>query len=543
MKNTIKVIAAFSALVMIGVFSPVRVMGQSEYQPYSYQFYQKLNDTLYAADKRIHTSLKPYLITSALRKKYDSLMNQGSDTSRKSWIFRKLFNEHLIDIKNEQYSFYADFLPDLQIGRDFKSNKPTWLNTRGYQFGLNIGDRFSFYTNGYENQALFAPYVHDFINQYKVVPGQSIKDFDPANKITDYSYVSALMSYTAIKEHLNITLAYDKNFIGDGYRSLFLSDISTNYTSVKLTGELGNVQYMSMWSYMIDPMAPRTSTDRGVASQYKWGAFQYLDWNISTKLSLGLFQSVLWSPANTDGSYRGFNLNYLNPVIFLRPIDTMDPNSPDKIHLGFSGKYKPIKNTVVYGQFQLDDFKAKEFFGNRGFSHNKWAAQLGFKGFNAFGVNKLNYLAEYNLARPYTYSHFQGITNYSNYSQSLAHPFGANFREYLSIWNYSSGRFDFQCQGIYGRYGLDENGSNYGKDIFQSYDENVPEYGNRIGQGVATKLFYTETRVAFLINPKYNLRLEAGYIYRNEVNKLYNNHTSLFTIGLRSTFRNLYYDF
>lgn len=543
MMNIYRRIPIYILFIYAGIIGPAKVLAQAEYLPHSYQFNQKLNETLYDGKNNIHTSLKPYLITPAIRLRYDSLMNLGTDTSRKGWIPRKLLNEHLIDIKTDQYRFYADFLPDLQIGRDFKRNNKTWLNTRGYQFGLNIGDRFSFYTSGYENQALFTPYVHDFINQYKVVPGQSIKDFDPNNKDTDFSYVTAVLSYAAIKDHLNITFGHDKNFIGDGYHSLFLSDVSSPYTSLKLTGELGKVQYMSMWAYMIDPLAPRFSMDRGVANQYKWGAFQFLDWNISSRVSIGLFQSVIWSPSNLDGSYRGVNLNYLNPVIFLRPMETMDSNSPDKIHLGISGKYKPFKNMVLYGQFQLDDFKAKEFFSNRGFSHNKWAAQAGVKGYNVFGVKNLNYLAEYNLARPYTYSHFKGITSYSNNAQPLAHPFGANFREYLTIWNYSAGRFDFQLHGSYGTYGLDQYGWNSGKDIFKSYDEFTTDYGNRIGQGLSTQLFYAESRAAYVINPKYNLRIEAGYTYRNEDNKNYNNKTSLFTIGLRSTFRNLYYDF
>jgi hypothetical protein len=29
------------------------------------------------------------------------------------------------------------------------------LNTRGFQFGGTVGDKFSFYTSGYENQAVF----------------------------------------------------------------------------------------------------------------------------------------------------------------------------------------------------------------------------------------------------------------------------------------------------------------------------------------------------------------------------------------------------
>jgi hypothetical protein len=510
---------------------------------YSFDFTQKLSPVLNSPNTRIHTSAKPFVFADSLVKfRMDSILNYGADSSRKSWVLRKLFNEHLISINKAQYTFYADYLPDVQVGRDFKSKSNTWLNTRSFQAGLTIGRKFSFYTNFFENQALFTPYIRSFIDQYHVVPGQSIKDYYLQRKSIDYSYSSATLSYSPIKQ-LNITLAYDKNFIGDGYRSLLLSDISSNYTSFKLTGSLGNIQYTTMWAYMMDPLAPKSGSSRGIASQYKWGVFQYLDWNISNRVSLGIFQSVLWAPQNADGSYRGFNFGYASPVIFLRPIESSDPVSPDKTHLGLTGKYKFLKNITFYGQFLLDDFKAKEFFSGRGYWGNKWASQLGFKTFNTFNVPNLHALFEFNTARPYTYSHFQEITSYSNNAQPLAHPFGANFKEILSIWSYSYKRFDFRLEGVYGTYGLDMNGLDYGQNIFTPYDQHLQDYGNEVGQGLHTKLYYGEGKVAFLLNPKYNLKVELGGVLRKETNMVNTSTTAWFTIGLRSSFRNIYYDF
>src|SRR5690606_28555422 len=103
--------------------------------------------------------------------------------------------------------------------------------------------------------------------------------------------------------------------------------------------------------------------------------------------------------------------------------------------------------------------------------HNKWGAQLGLRGFNTFGVENLNFLGEVNLVRPYTYSHYDPISNYSHFSQPLAHPLGANFREFVGIANYSFNKFDVSIQGNYAAYGLDPDAdTNYGKDIFKSYN-------------------------------------------------------------------------
>jgi hypothetical protein len=531
----IKILLFFLSIVWVSVAN-----AQSTYQPYSYQFYQKLNSTLYDVNNRVHTSIKPFIVDdSLLRPHFDSLMTMGVDSSRKSWIPRKIFNEHLVQIKNKEYTFYFDVLGDLQIGRDVSGNRTTWLNTKGYQFGGSIGSKFSFYTNGFENQGVFPVYIDDFINQYKLVPGQHTGKI--GKKTQDWAYVTANISYTPIK-YLNISLAYDKNFIGDGYRSMLLSDVSSNYTALKLTGKLGNVQYLSMWAYMLDPMAPQLSNDRGTGSRTKWGAFQYVDWNINKRASIGFFQSVLWASKN-EGGNRGFDFNYINPIVFIRPIESANSRSPDKMHLGLNGKYKLFNSLAAYGQFMLDEFTAKEFFSNKGYWANKWGAQLGIKGFDVFGIKNLNYLAEYNVARPYTFSHYQEITSYSNYSQPLAHMLGANFREYLSIWNYTIGRFDFQAQANYAKYGLDPAGKNYGKNIFIPYEQRELNYGSRIGQGIATNLTYLDGRVAFLLNPKYNVRLELGGVIRQEKNSEFNHKTSMITFGLRTSFRNLYYDF
>jgi hypothetical protein len=96
---------------------------------YSFDFTQKLSPVLNSPNTRVHTSAKPFVFADSLVKfRMDSILNYGADSSRKSWVLRKLFNEHLISINKAQYTFYADYLPDVQVGRDFKSKSNTWLN-------------------------------------------------------------------------------------------------------------------------------------------------------------------------------------------------------------------------------------------------------------------------------------------------------------------------------------------------------------------------------------------------------------------------------
>ncbi|HLT41958.1 MAG TPA: hypothetical protein VKZ95_04570 [Sphingobacteriaceae bacterium] len=527
----------FGILLLYCLIKPLSVSAQAVYIPYSYDFYQKLNRIQYSPHTNQHTSIKPYILDSVIKLGYDSLMNLGVE-QRDTWLGRKLFNEHLIEVEKKTHTFYADFLPDLYIGRDIaRGGKNTYLRSFGAQIGGEIDTKFSYQLSGYTNRGIFPDYINDFTKRGKVIPGQTYGEI--GETVQDWSYFTATASYTPVK-YLNVSLAYDKNFIGDGYRSMLLSDVASNYTSLKLTGRLGNVHYMSMWSYLVDPLAPQLVQDQ---TRGKWGAFQYLDWNVNNRLSIGFFQSVIWAN-RTESGRRGFELGYLNPIVFLRPIESSDPGSPDKMHLGLNSKYKVFDNLAVYGQFLLGEFTAKEFFSNKGYIHNKWGAQIGLRGFDTFGIKNLNFLGEYNLARPYTYSHFDPVSNYSHFSQPLAHPLGANFKELVGIVNYSFNRFDVALQGNYSRYGLDpDSESSFGKDIFKSYNDYENQYGNHIGQGVKTNLGYVNGRVSYILNPKYNLRLEMNATIRQERNDLGKTSSGQFTVGLRSSFRNLYYDF
>lgn len=531
----------FTALFLM--FLATQIQAQSQYQPYSYQFYQKLNREVYNTDTRFHSSLKPFFIDDSLLFEHGKqLLSIGIDSTRHSWVSRKIFNEHLIDIQKAEYTFYADFLPDFQIGKDFSGKQNLWLNTRGYQVGGTIGNKFSFYTSGFENQGRFAKYYTDYARTNNVVPGQSYnRDYGSnAGKMSlDWSYVTALISYTPSK-YLNVTAGYDKNFIGDGYRSMLLSDVSSPYPFLKLTGNLGNVQYMALWASLQDPTVPKLSYEAG--NRKKGGVFHYLDWNVNNRLSLGFFDSIIWGQTDDLGNERGFDWGYANPIIFLRPVEASS-GSPDNSMIGLTAKYKFAKEIVAYGQFSLDEFEASNFFSSNGSPRNKYGWQLGIRGADIFKIENLNYLLEYNTAKPYTYTGRTQIVNYTGYAEPLAHRLGANFRELLGIVNYSWKRFDFTGQLQYAKYGLSLNGQDYGLDLSIPYSEAIKQTGNFTSQGLRTDLYYAEGRVAYIINPKYNLRLEVGGIYRSERNALNTNNTGLITFGLRSSFRNLYTDF
>ncbi|WP_461449042.1 gliding motility protein RemB [Mucilaginibacter sp.] len=505
--------------------------GQSVYQPYSFDFNQKFSADLYSTHTRILSSVKTNFIDDSLLKHtYDSIMNVNSGRNR-------LLNEHLIDVKSNGNTFYGEVLPDFEIGRDFSGGRSVWTTSLGAQIGGTIGSKFTYYASFYANRAALPDYVVDNINTSAYIPGQG-KDRSLDHYIKDWDYTTFDLSYTPIK-YINFTLGKDKTFIGDGYRSLMLSDFASNYPFFKITATIGNVRYMSMYAYMDNPTNP--SVPYGPTTG-KWAYFQYIEWNINKRFTLGLFQNVMEADKDADGQKQGFNPSLASPFVFLDPLDNID-NNPAKNLLGLNAKLKVFNKAIIYGQFVLNEFHAADFYSSDGAVDNKSGYQIGFRGADMFNIKGLNYLAEFNTARPYTYSSFNQTSNYSQDGQPLADPFGANFREWVGILNYSVGRFDFKAEGDYALFGLDINGLDYGQNIFKPYTSAPNPLGNYIGQGLRTNFYYAEGKVDYIVNPKYNLRVELGGMYRNEKNAEGTQKTPLLLFGIKSSFRQIYSDF
>lgn len=508
----------------------------AQQQPVIAPYHSQNIRELYLDSLNRHTALQTILHEDS------SAMYTQKDTAKRSWAHRKLFKEHLFEFREPDYNVFVDFLPDFQLGKS-SQNKNLWLNTRGARVQANIGRDFYFETSFFENQSLMPVYLDSFVARRRVVPGQGEPKISSIGKSYDYAYVNALLSYRPGK-YLNFTLGYGSNFIGDGYRSLILSDIGFSYPYLKITGTLGQFQYTSLWAQFMD------LSNKSFGQAYhdlgynkKWGVFHYLDWNASKKLTIGLFDAVIWPDSDSANNKRGFDWSYMNPIIFLRPAE-FSAGSSDNALVGMNIKYKLLPKTTIYGQFVLDEFKLKEFTSRKGWWANKWAAQIGFRSFDLFKVPRLDIQGELNIVRPYTYSYRNGQTNYAHYNQSLAHPLGANFRELLGIASYTYKRWYLRGQLTFALYGQDPTRElNYGQDIFKSYYTYVQEYNNRIGQGLKTNLFYGQGTIAYVLNPKNNLRLELSAVSRQEKTELGTGKEFIFSFGLRSSFRQLYYDF
>ena len=153
--------------------------------------------------------------------------------------------------------------------------------------------------------------MQEEIEKIGVVPGQG-RTKDRNLEEHDYSQSTGYLSVDMDK-YFNLQLGYGKNFIGDGYRSLLLSDNSYSYPYLKFTTTFWNVKYQIMWAQMNTFNPDSIGNDDPMPK--KWGVFHYLDWNIGKRFTIGLFENITWANVDEKTGYRGFDFSYSTPPI------------------------------------------------------------------------------------------------------------------------------------------------------------------------------------------------------------------------------------
>ncbi|MGN6619084.1 MAG: hypothetical protein ACTHJ5_18055 [Ilyomonas sp.] len=489
---------------------------------YSLQLSKKWNSSLlYENDSLNHITWKPVLYT-------DTLVGKHPGT----WLNRKFFNEHLLQVEKENFNIYGDLIFDEYIGKSKRFVETPMMNTRGFEISGNVGKKFYFETGLYENQGRFPGYVDSFIRKSRIIPGQAKFKNIGDGKGFDFSYSTARLIYTP-NRHLLFDLGYNKNFIGDGYRSLMLSEFSTNYPYLRTSLTYGKFQYSFMWSQYL---SGRDGSIYALGFPRKWSQTFLIDYKATNNLTVSLFESVIW-PDEDSLRNKDISPSLLSPVMFLHGNKTPSGASNNEI-VGLNLKYKILPRTYIYSQYVVDQF------AKGGSWKNKYGFQAGIRSSDVFNVSKLNGLIEFNTVRPYMYAADGLAAVYSNDRAPLAHPLGANFKEVIFVSDYSYKKWWFRLEAFAAKYGIDSSASaNYGHDILKPLSTHSVEDNVKTGQGLSTKLYYVDLRAAYIINPLSNLRIEAGVVARNEKNERKDFKDLYMYIGVRMSFRSLYYDF
>lgn len=519
--------------------------------PFTHADYSRFDKSMNLIGTNSHTASKPFVYDEVF-KYYDfEAQNEALKKETNTWVGKKLWNEHLVQLEGNDYWFTIDPIFDLEVGKDTEADfSTTYNNTRGVLVQGGLGKHFNFYATVFESQGRFARYVNEYAESLKafgpdpaIVPGRGIgKRFKTDSY--DYPVAEAYLSYAPAK-FINIQFGHGKNFIGDGYRSLFLSDVASPHPFLKLNTTFWKIKYTNTWMWLKD-VRPEATVDGAFSTKYM--ANHYLSWNVSKRVNVGLFESVVWSDTNN----RGFDVNYLNPIIFYRAIEFETGQGAGNALVGASAKYKWNDHINLYSQFILDEFSLSDVKAGDKSWKNKFGYQLGIKYYDAFKVDNLLLQFEYNRVRPYTYSHNTIILNYGNENQSMAHLWGSNFSEAIVIGRYHYKRWFGDAKLIFGVRGFDYNNGtdnfSYGGDIYRNYNDRPFDTGVSVGQGIKTNTFYANLQAGYLINPASNLKIFTDITFRNfnpevETTSTFKSNTVWFNIGLRTDLFNWYFDF
>ena len=431
---------------------------------------------------------------------------------------------HLYAVREKDFSLIVDPVINVQSGKSTQNNENIFINTRGLLIRGQIGRKLGFYTYLSDNQERDPQYVQDFVAQNNALPGQG---FFKSYSVTGYDYFNGRGGISLnTGKFFDLQFAYDKLFIGNGYRSLFLSDFSSNYLYLRFATHLGRIHYETI---VAQTTAPFTHPVQGLHQSLpnNFLAIHHLSWQITKRLNIGLYENVMENGSN------GFKIGYLNPIIFYKALE-QDYGIAGKTNIGFDFKWNAFKHIQLYGQLEFNEFLASEILHySRGSWENKQGAQLGFKYIDALGIKNLDLQVEGNIVRPYTYTNQDSSTGFTNYNQPLAHPLGANFRELIAILKYQPARKWYATAKLfYHEQGVDTAGKNFGANIFRSYDTRTQDYGVFIGAGQLVKSLVTSFTLSFEVMPNFFIEGNTSYRTYNIINKSSTNDF-FYTLGLR----------
>ncbi len=508
------------------------LVAQSTFIPYNRDYYHLIDrfQIRYGSnDNLLPTTLRPIRRSDlsdfllSIQSKYDSFSKEDQFNfeflMNDNWEWTNSpYNEnpkHWWNLAYERKSdFYVYETEDFNIrinpmfyftgGTDSDEDQTLYTNTRGIEVQGMIDKKIGFYSMLTTTQSRFPRYVYDQIRADRAFPNEGFwKDGEGGTRTWDFFHARGYLTFNFTKS-IDIQVGHDKKFIGQGLRSMVLSDFSSPFLFGQINTNLGKVRYTNLFAQLTENIIFAGENPGDGDYPKKYLSMHRLGIQLFPSLEIGVFESIISGAAN---------INYFNPIIFYRAIE-QNEGSPDNTLAGLDFNYNYKNMIQFYGQFILDEFVIDALRSGNGDWRNKFGVQLGAKYLDAFEIQNLDLQAEYNVARPYFYAYEDPALSYTNYRNPLAHPLGANFNELILSARYQPiPKLYVQGRLIRSSTGQDFNDQNFGSDLLKSTDTRVSGTGNTIGQGLATTITYFETSGSYSL--LHNLFADVRLLYRN----------------------------
>lgn len=522
----------FSLSFLVVLLFSNAIKAQHQNLPLNYNLSQQLErNNLHRKDSSLifHSAVKPAIQSFTNSSLYDPIYN---DSGKYYYTFtEKLYKKNLLSIEEKDLKLVADPLFNIAYGKTTTNDTLLKIssNVRGVRVAGDITSKFSFETRVYETQSFYPIYLDSIATAKNVAFGFGrSKLFKDRGR--DVAMSMGYFSYTPIKQ-LNIQFGQGKQFIGNGYRSLLLSDNSSPAPYLKLTTQLfkNRLLYQNINSWMQTMTRLPATHSAEALFKRKGSSFRYLSFAVNQNFQIGLFEGVIYKNYVDSIGKVPLAPSFYIPIIGVATaIDGL--KGENNSLLGINMNYNIKKSFNVYGQYVFDDTNKKGF-------------QIGAKWFDIGGLKKSWVQLEYNNVEAFTYSTSSNniIQNYVHSNQELAHPLGANFSELIVLAHAEKERWLATGRMIF--YTKKSNKTN-GLGSNPLLADDLATDGNKYTSTVS----FSGLEVSYLFNRKTNMQLFGSYYYRNEIVKdellgsSFYKFESFWQIGFRTNLINLYHD-
>ncbi len=367
---------------------------------------------------------------------YD-LISVINDSSKQYYdVTETLFKKHLFELKGDGYFLTISPAFNFSLGTDLQDTTNTRLtrNTRGFLIEGDLLDKVSFSTSFYENQATFARYAsHYYANlgelylkpagystQNAVIPGEGrTKNFKETG--FDFGYAIGNVVYRPWKQ-LTIAVGNNSHFIGSGHRSLLLSDNSYSAPYFRIDWEIHKkFQVRVLRAKLLNLLRRPFTSSAESYYEAKGYSVNYLTWMPNENLNISLFEGVIWNRGDSV-TYRSAHPLFYNPIPGIAGVLGQDEVN-SMIGINASVQLKDVHR--LYGQVAIPNWS----FDRTGF-------QIGYRGYNFFGLNDFMIQGEFNYIPEEMYGAQNPRLNYVHYNLPLGHIRGDGIQEILIRSNY-----------------------------------------------------------------------------------------------------------
>lgn len=487
--------------------------------PMHWQVSEAVQANFIETDTFRHTAFRPYTRGLLL---LDSLQTYFTKDMRYFTLAGlKTFGDHLITVKQDDFELFIDPILDLELGFDLSDSTAyadtvqLYNNTRGLRLAGRIGEKVSFQTALFENQSFLPLYLKNYADSLGVIPGQGRwKLFETVG----YDYSASTGKFAVqISDRFDASIGHGKMFIGNGYRSMLLSDFAFN--AAYLRADYHSLDKKWLFSKVHFEMnglnrLPLGEVPESLLEKKALGV-HYLSFAPNKKIELGLYEAVVWQRFDSADGSQTLPWNAFTPVPLLNTAVLGLNDDRHNVLLGANAHIKWNKGIQSYAQFIVDDLKNEEY-----------GLQAGLRFRNIF--KGLHAQIEYNKASEGVYGHQIGLQNYSHNNDPLAHPLGNDFEELVVIVHHEWKRW-------WSRYQL-----NY-QHLNRS--NSVPNAIDGIPLNTVQERWIGEVQLGYTMNPKLRWQCLMGFRYRSGHQSSGVNETSYLYFGMRTAIVNKYNDF